>query len=139
MKAVGGARIEDTERQVDGLKEGGRRHLAVVCGANNMVRDSVDVMTGMYRKLVERGRQVGCKSITLMGLLRRYDLDWRYEEKRGRLNRELEKLCQELQVRFVVDYEVGRSRMARDGLHLNARGRRELGGILFKEIVPFLQ
>ena len=94
---------------------------------------------GKYRKLVERGRSVGCKSITLVSLLRRYDLDCRYEEKRGRLNRELSKLCHDLQVQLVVNYEVGRSRVARDGLHLNARGRRELGGVFFKKIVPFLQ
>jgi hypothetical protein len=73
----------------------------------------------------------------MVGLIKRYDLSRAHECKRIVVNRKLKQLCRDKEVRF-VEYEPLRSRVHRDGLHLNFMGQNELGQKVFPLVKTFL-
>ena len=89
-----------------------------------------------FGEIIDAGKE-NSKELVMIGLIKRYDVGHEYESKRIVVNGKLRELCESKDVKF-VEYEPERSRVHRDGLHLNFRGQNELGRRIFSVTKPFL-
>ena len=83
----------------------------------------------------------GSKTVTIVGIPKRYDLGTgshfkRIERKRLLVNMKLKRLCTSKGISY-LEYEPERSRAHRDGLHFNSVGQNELGREIFDRIKTF--
>lgn len=137
VEAKGGARIEDITRTLRERKHDERRHLYVVAGANNMVRDSHTVMLQKYEALTSRMKQLRSKRVTMVGLMKRYDLGDQFECKRVCINAKLKEMCQRKGIEY-LEFDPWKTSLHKDGLHLNSYGQIALGKVVFTSFKSFL-
>lgn len=139
VKAVGGAKLGRVREEIRGMKEDKSKVLVVVAGANNMVDDDATSMIKEYSSLVEDCKKVTDK-VVVVGLIKRYDLGPWYEDKRITINYRLKKESKPDKMNFAfVEYEPERNKVYGDGLHLNGLGQNELGKIMYRKCVDFLE
>lgn len=137
VEAVGGAKLGQVADSVAGLCRDESRQLVVVAGANSMVQETASEMLEKFENIIEHGKRCN-KKVVVAGLVRRFDLGREYECKRIVVNARLKRLCVERDVGF-VEYEPERSRVHKDGLHLNHRGQYEFGRKVFVEVRRFFE
>ena len=106
-------------------------------GTNNIKFESCDVVLGRYRKLMDVLKSKRNRKVTLIGIPTRYDVSSLVDSRKVAVNRRLRELCVKEGVEF-VDFECGRGRLARDGLHLNGFGQEELARKIFSHCKRFL-
>lgn len=135
--STGGARLKDIGKKIQHLEPNKSRHLVIIGGANNMQDDTTPAILEDYGRIVNEAIDKGNKRITVLGLMKRYDLPSMYESKRILINMELKKICAALEVDY-LEYEPERSRVHGDGLHLNWVGQNELGRVIFQSVKSFL-
>ena len=136
VKAHGGAKLEKVADTVQKLGTDDNRQIVVVAGANNMKEDTAADMLGSFEKIICEGNKAK-SNIVIVGLVKRYDLEREYECKRIVVNARLKQMCKDKQVSY-LEYEPERSRLHRDGLHMNFRGQDELGRRVFPFVKNFL-
>ena len=136
VRAESGAKLGAVSNFVESLDKDENRQLVVVAGANSLEKESSVELLSNYRKTIDAGKK-SCKDVVMVGLVKRYDLSQTYESKRIVVNTKLKALCRDSGVKF-VEYEPERSRVHRDGLHLNFRGQNELGRMIFPFVRNFL-
>ena len=125
--------------EIRGMQEEKSQALVVVAGANNMADDDASSMINEYISLVEESKKVTDK-VVVVGLIKRYDLGPKYEEKRITINYRLKKECKPDRMNFnFLEYEPDRRMVHDDGLHLNSIGQYELGKKMFSKCVDFLE
>lgn len=132
----GGARIEDVTKQVELLKDNEDRHLVLLVGTNN-INEGSEVILEKYKSLIDACGGVRNRKVSVVGVVRRYDVENFVDSRRFGVNERLRKKCLEKGVEY-LSYEPERSRVARDGLHLNELGQHELAKNIFKHCVGFL-
>ena len=135
VRAFGGAKLGSVRDSVVGMRRDETRQLVVVAGANSIAEPAADLMSN-FGEIIDAGKE-NSKELVMIGLIKRYDVGHVYESKRIVVNGKLRALCESKEVRF-VEYEPERSRVHRDGLHLNFRGQNELGRKIFAATKPFL-
>ena len=133
----GGARIENMEEEISRLEKNRDRHLVVMIGTNNVQNGRSEVMLNAYEKLIEHCKSVGNRAVTMVGIPSRYDLNSVDNSRRIGINEGLKLKCEASGVGY-LEYECGRSRLARDGLHLNNLGQDELARKIFAHCKGFL-
>ena len=131
VKSVGGAKLEEVCTCVSDLSPDKDRNLVVIAGANSFKDSMTESLLNGYEKIVNNGKRIS-KNVTIVGLIKRYDLGSSFESKRIVVNKLLRELCRNKGVAF-LEYEPDRSRVHRDGLHLNFRGQNELGQMIFND------
>ena len=136
VKAESGAKLGAVTDMVGSLDKDENRQLVVVAGANSFENESGKDLLGSFGKIIDAGKK-SSGEVVMVGLVKRYDLSQTYESKRIVMNSKLKALCGESGVQF-VEYEPERSRVHRDGLHLNFRGQNELGRKIFPFVRHFL-
>jgi lysophospholipase L1-like esterase len=136
VEAFGGAKLGKIADSVSGMSKDDNRQLIVVAGANSSNEEPADDLLNTFERTIEASKK-SSKEVVIVGLVKRYDLDRAHECKRIVVNAKLKKLCRDKEVRF-VEYEPGRSRVHRDGLHLNFMGQNELGQKVFPFVKGFL-
>lgn len=134
--ARGGAKVENVEADVGKLPDRADRHLVVLVGTNNL-KEGSEVVLRKYEKLIEACKKVKNRAVSLIGIPRRHDLGRYLNSRRIGINRRLKDLCVEKQVQF-LEYEPDRSKMWKDGVHLNEIGQHELAGLIFSHCNRFL-
>ena len=77
------------------------------------------------------------RRVSMVGIPNRFDLSGYQNSRRIGVNLQLEKMCRELDIEFIT-YEPYRSRIAKDGLHLNHVGQDELARKIFEHCKSFL-
>lgn len=137
VAARGGATLAQVADSVAGLRKDDQRQLVVVAGANSMKEEPFSGMLENFYKIIEESKK-SSRSVVVVGLVKRYDLGRQYECKRIVVNARLKGLCKERGVSF-LEYEPERSRVHKDGLHLNYRGQWEMGRKVFGEVKSFLK
>ena len=136
VESMSGAKIADVKRKISGLAKDEKRELVVLAGANNILKDSSVTMLRDYENLLDTCKEK-TETVLVVGLVKRYGVDVKYERMRMDLNVRLRKMCTEKGIKF-VEYEPRRDRVHSDGLHLNTRGQNELGQKLFQLCKNFL-
>ena len=136
IRAESGAKLGAVSDFVGSLDKDENRQLIVVAGANSLEKESSVDLLGNFGKVIDAGKK-SSKDVVIVGLVKRYDLSQTYESKRIVVNSKLKALCRDSGVKF-VEYEPERSRVHRDGLHLNFRGQNELGRMIFPCVSNFL-
>lgn len=137
VRSIGRARLEDIEKKIKLQDKKDNQHLVIIGGTNNLETDYTDDIVKGYEKILNTAIDKGNKSITVVGLMRRFDLGHEYDSKRIFINMKLKEKCDGLAVMY-VEYEPERSRLHADGLHLNTLGQNELGKALFSSLKYFL-
>ena len=134
VNAVGGAKLRDVLGSVSSVAPDNTGTLVVIAGANNMENDYSETIEGGLQEIINAGTKVA-KEVVVVGLVKRYDLGPSYESKRILLNMKIKSRCKDAGVKF-LEYEPERSRLHKDGLHLNWRGQYELGKAILSKCRP---
>ena len=87
--------------------------------------------------MIEEAKKISNRKISLVGILKRADVGLYFESKRIGVNERLRKMCEQSGVEY-IEYNLERSRLARDGLHLNHLGQDELAKSIFDHCKSFL-
>lgn len=133
----GGAKIENITEQVGSLQDNEERHLVVLAGTNNIKNETSEIIKTKYRSLLEACRKTKNRRISIIGIPQRFDLSGYQNSRRIGVNEKLEALCKEFGVEY-IQHEPYRSRLAKDGLHLNNLGQDELARKIFSHCISFL-
>jgi hypothetical protein len=133
----GGAKIEQISDEISKLENNKERHLVVMVGTNNVQRDYSEVVLDKYDKLLEQCKRKENKVVTMIGIPARSDLDEFCNSRRIGINERLKLKCKTIGVEY-LDYECVRSRLTRDGLHMNNLGQDELARRIFTHCKGFL-
>src|SRR6267154_542581 len=133
----GGAKIESINDEIVGLGDDSKRHLVIIAGTNNLESDSSAEMLAKYEKLLEDVRKVKHRQITVVGVVKRYDLKSSFESKRIVVNMRLREMCNKKSIKF-LGYDPERGQLSRDKLHLNEEGQNEFASMIFRHCLPFL-
>lgn len=133
----GGARIENITEQVGLLQDNDDRHLVVLVGTNNIQNEASEAIRLKYKSLLETCKKVKNRKVSLIGIPQRFDLTGYQNSRRIGVNLQLEKLCKEHDIEFIL-HEPYRSRIAKDGLHFNYLGQVELARKIFDHCKGFL-
>ena len=133
----GGAKIESISDEIMKLEDDSKRHLVLIAGTNNLENDTTTDMLVKYDKLLENARKVKHGQVTVVGLVKRYDLRSSFETKRIVVNMKLREMCQKRHIEF-LGYDPERRQMGMDRLHLNEEGQHELACRIFRHCLPFL-
>ena len=136
INAESGAKLSTVSNSIEKLNKDENRQLVVVAGANSLEKESGVELLCNFGKIIDAGKK-SSNDVVIVGLVKRYDLDQIYESKRIVVNSKLKALCRDKGVKF-AEYEPDRSRVHRDGLHLNFRGQNELGVKIFPFVRDFL-
>ena len=136
VDAMGGAKLWQVKDKVCDMREDKNKTVVLVAGANNMAQDSETEIVEDFLKLLGESKKVTDK-IVVVGLIKRYDLGYKYEEKRRAINSQLKTECTTRDLKF-IEYEPARSLLYPDGLHLTPRGQIELGKRMFEQCKGFL-
>ena len=131
-----GARIEDIEEEIKQLEDREDRHLVVVTGTNNIQMGRSEELMNKYKKLIDTCKNKRNRAITIVGIPSRYDLTNVQNSRRIGVNQRVQRLCEASGIKF-MEYECGRSRIAKDKLHLNNWGQDELARMIFLHCEPF--
>jgi len=134
-KSTGGAKIESIRDQISKLDVDAKRHLVIIAGTNNLENDYSDEILTEYDKLIEISKEKS-KKVTVVGIVKRFDLHLIFETKRIFINMKLKKMCATKKVAF-VEYDPESRQLEKDQLHLNKEGQEELAGKIFRNCVPF--
>ena len=134
---IGGAKIDDVAEVIDHLKDNDDRHLVLMVGTNDIKTVGSEEVFRNFEKLMGKCTSVKNRVVTMIGIPTRYDIDNTVSSRRINMNIRLQKLCEETGVKF-LEYECYRSRVGRDGLHLNERGQEELAMKVFTHCKHFL-
>jgi hypothetical protein len=137
QKTRGGAKIESVINEIEKLEDDNKRHLVVIAGTNNLESDDISDMLDKYGRLIDNAKKVKQRQITVVGIVKRYDLGSSFETKRIMLNMKLHEMCQKKQIEY-LDFDPERRQLGRDMLHLNDDGQNELAGKIFKHCLSFL-
>ena len=113
-----GARIEHIEREVDKLEDREDRHLGLLVGTNNIKYEASEVVVDKYRQLIAKLKTKRNRAVTLVGIPTRYNISAGVDSRRVGMNRRLRELCSKECIKY-VEHQCSRSRLGRDGLHLN--------------------
>ena len=70
----GGARIESITEDIKKLEDDSKRHLVVMVGTNNLESDFTEDILVKYDRLLEELKKKKNKKVTVVGILKRYDL-----------------------------------------------------------------
>jgi lysophospholipase L1-like esterase len=136
-KSRSGATIETIEEEVGKLKDCDKRHLIILTGTNNLEKDESSEIIEKYDKMIEKVKKVQNRRVTVIGIVKRYDLKPYYDRKRIVINMRLRERCVANNIDFVT-YEPERTKLANDSLHLNTFGQEELAKMIFRNFVTFL-
>ena len=136
-RSRGGARIENVTEEIELLKDNPDRHLVILVGTNNVQNETSETIRTKYKSLLETSKKVKNRRVSVIGIPRRFDLSGYQNSRRIGVNLQLEKMCSELEIDF-IEHEPYRSRIARDGLHLNHVGQDELARKIFEHCKSFL-
>jgi hypothetical protein len=134
VNAVGGAKVKDVLSSVRSVTPGKTETLVVIAGANNMEEDFSKTIEDGLQEVIDAGKKVA-KEVVIVGLVKRYDLGSLFECKRILVNKVVKNKCSDSGVKF-LEYEPERSRLHKDGLHLNWRGQYELGRAILSKCRP---
>jgi len=133
----GGARIESVGEDIMKLKDDKERHLVVIAGTNNLESDDISESLAKYEKLLDNAKKVKHRQVTVVGVVKRYDLGHPYdlrssffETKRIVLNMKLKEMCLKRNIEY-LGYDPERKHMEKDKLHLNEKGQNELASKIF--------
>lgn len=132
-----GARIETVTEEIMKLGDSEDRHLVIVVGTNNIQKEGSEEIIGKYKNMIKESKSRSNRKITLVGIPRRTDIYSFQNSRRLGVNLRVKELCTDMGVEF-LEYEPEKSRLARDGLHLNNAGQDELGRKIFKHCRSFL-
>lgn len=135
VKAVGGAKLSEVADKIVGMGKDENRQLVVIAGSNSMDEPTADLL-GNFDKIIDAGKG-SSDDVVIVGLVKRYDTGRNYGCKRILVNSKLKAMCREKGVKY-VEYEPERSRVHRDGIHLNFRGQYELRNKLSPFVNAFL-
>ena len=137
--SVSGAKLEDVERLISNLEDNEDRHLVLLVGTNNVKRDGSEMMVKKYRKLMETCKTKKNRRVTMVGIPNRVDVDGLANSRRWGVNRRVQKMCGEFGFEYIeYENECTRSKLWRDGLHLNVIGQEELALAIFSHCKRFL-
>ena len=136
-KSRGGAKIENVTEQIELLQDKDDRHLVVLVGTNNIQNENSETIRKKFKSLLETSKKVKNRRVSMVGIPNRFDLSGYQNSRRIGVNLQLEKMCRELDIEFIT-YEPYRSRIAKDGLHLNHVGQDELARKIFEHCKSFL-
>ena len=140
---LGGARIEDLERRLQGILGKTQPDTLILhVGTNNLASDNPDTIRRKYCNLLRKVKQT-CPNakILLSGIFSRQDGEHLITNVND-ANEVLQELCNEYTVQYSDNMmPTSRSvhRLKRDGLHLTRLGANELSEKLAKLVNPFLQ
>ena len=129
-KSIGGARIDRISAEVGKLENSKERHVVVLVGTNDVNREGSIVLREKYRRLIEKCKEKRNRHVTLIGIPTRFDVNNTQNSRRLGVNLMLSVLCKDLGVSY-FDFECKRSRLWKDGLHLNSVGQDELARKIF--------
>jgi|SRR6267154_341355 len=135
--SIGGARIESISTEIMKLEDDSKRQVVVIAGTNNLESDSSAEMLEKYDKLLGDVRKVKHGQITVVGIVKRYDLRSSFESKRIVVNMRLREMCKKRGIEF-LGYDPEMRQFNSDKLHLNEEGQNEFASKIFKHCVPFL-
>ena len=136
-KCMRGARIEDVEREVGKLEGKEDRHLVLMVGTNNIKIEGSESIFKKYESLVKCSKTIKNRAVSVVGIPTRYDVDAVQNSRRLGMNSRVKELCSKNDVQY-IEFECGRSRLGRDGLHLNSIGQDEVAGMIFTHCKDFL-
>lgn len=136
-RSRGGAKIENITEQIGLLQQNEGRHLVVLVGTNNIQNENSETIKLKYRSLLETCKKVKNRRVSVIGIPQRFDLTDYQNSRRIGVNLQLEKLCKEFDIEFIL-HEPYRSRLAKDGLHFNYTGQDELARKIFDHCMNFL-
>ena len=132
-----GARIEDITLEVSKLEDKEDRHLVLLVGTNEIMKEGSVGILSKYTTLIDVSRKLKNRKVSIIGIPRRADLSSFHNSRRIGVNMQLREKCEAGNVEF-IDYEPADNRLARDGLHLNHLGQDELGRKIFQHCRRFL-
>jgi hypothetical protein len=132
-----GARIEDITLEVGKLEDKEDRHLVLLVGTNEIMKEGNVGILSKYTTLIDVSRKLKNRKVSIIGIPRRADLSSFHNSRRIGVNLQLREKCEAENVEF-IDYEPTDNRLARDGLHLNHLGQDELGRKIFQHCRSFL-
>ena len=133
----GGARIDSVGNEILKLEDDSNRHVVVMAGTNNLESDDSSDILEQYEKLLDNARKVKHRQVTVVGIVKRYDLRSSFESKRIVVNMRLKEMCRKKNIAF-LEFDPERSQMGKDLLHLNEEGQTELAIKIFGHCLPFL-
>ena len=133
----GGAKIENIAEEIGLMKDNEDRHVVVIVGTNNVQSETDETIVSKYKGLLEASKKVKHRKVSVVGIPRRYDLTGYQNSRRIGANARLKKMCFEQNIEF-IECEPYRSRIAKDGLHLNFIGQNELAKTIFDHCKTFL-
>lgn len=136
VQAVGGAKLSQVHETISQMNADPSKSLVIVAGANNMSNDYGADMISDYAKIIEAAKKV-TEKIVVVGLIKRYDLAWKFEAKRKLINERVKSMCAAAGVGF-VDFGPLKYMVQKDGLHLNFRGQIGLGQLMHDQCKAFL-
>jgi lysophospholipase L1-like esterase len=137
QRGRGGATIDSVTEGIAELKDDSNRHLVVIAGTNNLERDSTADILIKYDKLLDKVMKVKHRKVTVVGIVKRYDLGRGFESKRIVVNMKLKEKCKKANIAF-LGYDPERRQLGRDKLHLNEDGQNVFAGKIFRHCVAFL-
>jgi len=132
----GGARIESITEDIKKLEDDSKRHLVVMVGTNNLESDFTEDILVKYDRLLEELKKKKNKKVTVVGILKRYDLKG-MDMKRIWINFNLRQKCDGKGVAF-LGFDPDWGQLREDMLHLNEKGQDELARRIFRHCLPFL-
>jgi len=130
--ATSGANLQTIGEKIKKTDEADS-HVVMIAGANNVKRgstyaDLVDEFVEALRNVMS----VKCRSVTVVGLTKRYDrIGLSFERTRLAVNDKVKKLCWEAGFKY-LGFDPLRNEVHDDGLHLNSAGQDKLGRKIFK-------
>ena len=136
-RSIGGAKIEAITEEVKKLEVSEERHLVLMVGTNNIQHDGSEVVLRKFQGLIDCSKIVNKSAVTVVGITRRFDLTSYQENRRESVNRRLSVLCREAGVQY-IEFEIERSRISADRVHLNEIGQQEAAGKIFRHCRHFL-
>ena len=124
-------------KETEKLEDDSKRHFVVLAGTNIIESDSSSDILGEYERLLDNVKKVKHRQVTVVGIVKRFDLKSSFECKRIVINMRLKEMCKKRNMRF-LGYDPERRQLGSDMLHLNEDGQNELASKIFGHCLSFL-
>ena len=117
-----GARIEDIQSKLSIVGDKPNSHVVVVVGTNNIKQDGSEAVISKFESLVAEVKKHSYRKVSVVGILKRNDLNSYTDSRRIGTNLRLKKLCEDNNIGYIYKDIVIRQ-LSTDGLHLNEQGQ----------------
>ena len=121
-QASPGAKIENITDKLKKFGEKPGNHLLLMVGTNNLVSDGSEILLDKYEKLLVEAKMQKYKSISMVSILDREDINEFYNSRRLGTNLRLPELCKKNGADFIQISRVN-GMLGMDKLHLNFKGQ----------------